>query len=82
MTKSAVRQPTKNAYNGDGLRVQSNVGTGPYTTHVRDVGGSLPLLLFDGNHKYVYGATGLATPSTATASSRSTTPIDLGRYAQ
>jgi len=74
MTKSAGRQPSKYAYNGDGLRVQSNVGNGPYTTHVWDVGAGLPLLLFDGNRKYVYEQPAWHTRWMATASWRSTTP--------
>ncbi len=51
MTKSAVRQPTRFAYNGDGLVVQSNVGTGPFTTRVWDTSSKVSLLLFDGNRK-------------------------------
>ncbi len=60
LVRSEVQQPTNYAYNGDGVRVQTNAGQGPYQTHVYDTAGGLPLLLDDGHRKYVYGAGGLA----------------------
>ena len=33
----------------------TNAGQGPFTTHVYDTNRNLPMLLYDGNRKYVYG---------------------------
>ena len=42
-------------YDGDGLRMSKTVGTDPTIRFVWDVNGGLPVLLDDGNRKYVWG---------------------------
>jgi RHS repeat-associated protein len=58
-------------YDGDGLRTQTDRGTGPGATteaYTWDIAGALPELINDGHHRYLYGpaATPLAQIDTTT----------------
>jgi RHS repeat-associated protein len=43
------------AYDGDGIRVSRQTGPGPVVHHVTDINRALPVVIWDGTRKYVWG---------------------------
>jgi RHS repeat-associated protein len=59
LIRSRMPQPSQYIFNGDGVRVTTDAGQGPLSTHVYDTNRALPVLLYDGRRTYVWGV-GLA----------------------